>query len=161
MSAITIEFQLGVVEETIEKTRGRQKNLKLESLWGMCGFAAVLVWVLFDAISHLDFCFWSVLCRLQMVVEFCFHKRWCFLNLGARSVLMIYPVNKSLCSCALQCFTARELLTQELWQILHPNIYIYVHLCREHARICITSLPRTSSTSSLIPLDLHFTSACG
>ena len=26
------EFQLGVVEETIEKTRGRQKNLEFESL---------------------------------------------------------------------------------------------------------------------------------
>ena len=158
MSAITIEFQLGVVEETIEKTRGRQKNLKLESLWGMCEFAAVLVWVLFDAISHLDFCFWSVLCRLQMVVEFWFHKRWCFLNLGARSVLMIYPVNKSLWSCALQCFTARELLTQDLWQILHPNIYI----CAPVQRACqnLHHVP-SKNIINFLPLDLHFTSACG
>ena len=137
-----------------------KRNLEFENLWGLYKGQenSPLCWCLFTSTPS---CIWiylflSVLCRLQMV-EFWFLKRWCFLKLGAGSVLMIYPVKKSLCTCALQHFTAGELPTQELWQILHPISCAPVQIaCKilQHARY-------KNIINFLIPRDLHFTSACG
>jgi hypothetical protein len=162
------EFQLSVVEEKVVQEISRRWSRRQEEvkrIWssrvyegfmrderirrcvGVCSLRRHLVFgYIFSCLFCADCRWWSFDLSKDGVSWF-----------SVQGVCWWSTLSKNLYEVALQCFTARELPTQELWQILHTNICPPVQI----ACLNLHHVPYKNIINPLIPLDLHFTSACG